>query len=86
MTKTINISINSEDLRAIDDYCSAHNLTRSKFIIFNTLQAIQAERIASATMQMVHVMENFSKSGKLSEADKADFERIQTLMGVIYGK
>ena len=28
MAKIISISVNDEDLRRVDDYCHAHNLTR----------------------------------------------------------
>ena len=76
--KTINISIAEEDLNAIDGYCSAHNLTRSKFLVQNTLQFLQADNIANGTLQLVSMLNNFAMNGKLSDDEKDTLSRLET--------
>jgi len=83
MIKTINISMSDDDLEDIDGFCKAHNLTRSKFMVQSSIQALNAEKMASATMCMVRVLENFNREGKLNAEDQKQLDKIQDVLGVL---
>lgn len=80
MTKTINISVTDADLTRIDKYCMAHNLTRSKFMLQATVQALEVEEMANATRLLYHCMDEFRREGKLDDYDEAQMDRLETML------
>lgn len=80
MVKTINISITDEDLERVDKYCLAHNLTRSKFMLQSTIQALEVEEMSNATRLLYHTLEKFRNDGKLDECDEKDMARLETMI------
>lgn len=80
MIKTINISISDADLTRIDNYCLAHNLTRSKFMLQATIQALEVEEMANATRLLYHCLDEYKRDGKLGEHDEAQMERLETMI------
>ena len=80
MIKTVNISLESSDLEAIDKYCLAHNLTRSKFMLQSTIQALEVERLANATRLLYQSLDKFRETGKVDREGCEELERLETLI------
>lgn len=80
MTKTINISLSETDLERIDKYCLAHSLTRSKFMLQATIQALEVEEMANATRLLYHCMEEFRRDGKMDSYDESQMERLENML------
>lgn len=81
MLKTVNISMTEEDLEAIDRYCMAHNLTRSKFMLQSTLQALDVERLYNATVIMNQALQEYKDKGIVEADDVKLLDAVETIMG-----
>lgn len=78
-TKIINISMDAEDLKEIDLYCMAHNLTRSKFMVQSAVQALEVEKVCNATMRLNKLLLEYSKKGYLEKDDLKALDAIKLL-------
>lgn len=66
----VNISMSDEDIRNIDAYCNAHNLTRSKFMVQCALDKIQVEQVANCLSLISAYLSKTDIDGVLSDDDK----------------
>ena len=80
MLKTVNISVTEEDLERIDKYCMAHNLTRSKFMLQSTIQALEVEQMANATRLLYQSLDRYRETGKLDESDTQELKTLEQLI------
>ena len=78
-TKIITISMTEEDLKEIDLYCMAHNLTRSKFMVQSAVQALEVEKVCNATMRLNKLLLEYSKKGYLEKDDLKALDAIKLL-------
>lgn len=79
-TKTINISISENDLRKIDDYCTCHNLTRSKFLLSSAIEKIHNEEISNSLLLLNQYVRVIAKKNVLDENDVLVVEKILDLI------
>lgn len=78
-TKTINISMDTEDLREIDLYCMCHNLTRSKFMVQCAIQSLEMEKVYNATVVLNGTLSRLAEKGYIDEKDKSVVEAVKVL-------
>lgn len=75
-----------EDVEAIDRYCMAHNLTRSKFMVQSALQALEVEKLYNATVLMNKTLQEYKEKGFVDTEDTKLLDALQTIMGGYYKK
>lgn len=79
-TKTISISISENDLRVIDDYCTCHNLTRSKFLLGSAIEKVQVENMANSLLLVNKYLRVVADKDILEEEDRAMIEQALKIM------
>lgn len=70
MTKTISISVNDNDIKDIDTYCTMHSLTRSKFFVQSALEKVQVEHVANSMIFICGMLDRGEMNGVLNEEDE----------------
>lgn len=83
MSKIISISVNNEDLRRVDDYCQAHNLTRSTFVWQSAIEKIQISDLVDCMTVISNVL---SKSQNKAGIDEKDLDEIRLALKMIKGE
>lgn len=78
-TKIITISMNAEDLKEIDLYCMAHNLTRSKFMVQCAIQSLEMEKVYNATVVLNRTLSGLAEKGYIDAKDKSVIEAVKVL-------
>lgn len=78
--KLVNISVNEEDLKKIDAYCMAHNLTRSKFMLESSIEKVFVEDMANGLL-MINKYLRKADGGSVLGEDKELLERAVELLG-----
>lgn len=83
MTKIISISVKDEDLRRVDDYCQAHNLTRSTFVWQSAIEKIQISDLVDSMSIISNVL---SKAQNKTCIDEKDLDEIRLALKMIKGE
>lgn len=83
MSKVISISVNDEDLRRVDDYCQAHNLTRSTFVWQSAIEKIQISDLVDCMTVVSNVL---SKAQNQTCIDEKDLDEIRLALKMIKGE
>lgn len=83
MAKIISISVNDEDLRRVDDYCQAHNLTRSTFVWQSAIEKIQISDLVDSMSVISNVL---SKAQNKTCIDEKDLDEIRLALKMIKGE
>lgn len=83
MTKIISISVKDEDLRRVDDYCQAHNLTRSTFVWQAAIEKIQISDLVDSMSIISNVL---SKAQNKTCIDEKDLDEIRLALKMIKGE
>lgn len=78
--KTINISISENDLKRIDNYCTCHNLTRSKFLLSSAIEKVYVEDLANTLLLANQYLKNIAGKDVLDQEDKEMLEKALNLM------
>lgn len=78
--KTINISLSENDLKRIDDYCTCHNLTRSKFLLHSALEKVYVEDLANNLLLANQYLRNVAEKDVIEEEDRKMIEKALNLM------
>lgn len=78
--KTINISISENDLKKIDDYCTCHNLTRSKFLLSSAIEKVYVEEMANSLLLANQYLRNVAGKDAIQEEDREMIEKALNLM------
>jgi len=83
MSKIISISVNDEDLRRVDDFCHAHNLTRSTFVWQSAIEKIAVSDLVDSMSVISNVL---SKYQDKSCIDQKDLDEIRLALKMIKGE
>lgn len=83
MAKIISISVNDEDLKRVDDYCMAHNLTRSKFVWQAAIEKVDVSDLVDYMSVISNVL---SKSQNKTCIDEKDLDEIRLALKMIKGE
>lgn len=75
MTKTISISMSENDIQMIDQYCMAHSLTRSKFMVQTAIEQIFVERMADGLLLLNKYYKKATDGTVLTPEDKELLEK-----------
>ena len=81
--KTINISVSERDLKKIDDYCTCHNLTRSKFLLSSAIEKVCVEDLANSLLLANHYLRDVAGKDVIEKEDK---EMIEKALNLIRGE
>lgn len=79
-SKTINISVSTNDLIDIDNYCTMHNLTRSKFFVLSAIEKVQASHLVDSLILLNGILEK-RHFEEISDQEKEDLEGILKYWG-----
>lgn len=82
-TKIINISISESDLQIIDDYCTCHNLARSKFLLGSAIEKIHNEEISNSLLLLNQYVRVIASKKDLDENDMLLIGKILDLISNI---
>ena len=73
MTHRITICMEDNDLNLIDEYCKAHNLKRSNFIVKSCFQVIEAQAVLDKMPEFVDLLQRTSEAVfKLEKQSKSE--------------
>lgn len=81
-TKNICITINAKDLKSIDDYCTVHSMTRSKFLLQSALEKVWTENIADGLLLL---NQYFSRANSKEFLEKEDRELLEKAAALLKG-
>lgn len=81
--KKVNISIDEDLLKRLDDYCDANFTTRSGAISQGVNAILLQDEVRRSISRMAVAFECIAKTGTLSDEDKLALEQFQTLARVL---
>ena len=70
MSKTISISLSERDLAEIDNYCTMHELTRSKFFVQSAIEKVGFSHLVDSLILMNGYLDRIDRNESLDEKDR----------------
>ena len=80
MAKTIGISMSESDIRKIDQYCMAHSLVRSKFMVQAALEKVYVADMADGLILFNQYYKKVFDGSVLTEEDSKLLEQAVMLL------
>jgi metal-responsive CopG/Arc/MetJ family transcriptional regulator len=82
----LNISVDDELLRRVDDYADEHYMNRSAVFSLAATQLLNSERAVKAVFDIALSMRKIADSGCISDEDKQKLSEFETFAKVLTGK
>ena len=70
MSKTITISLSERDLAEIDNYCTMHELTRSKFFVQSAIEKVGFSHLVDSMILLNGYLDKIDNNEVLEEKDR----------------
>ena len=82
----INITVDEELLRRVDDYAEENYLNRSSLISLATTQFLNAADVTKAIKDMAYCLRTIAESGTIDEDTQKQLEDFERLSRVLMGR
>lgn len=82
----INITIDEELLRRVDDYAEENYLNRSSLISLSTTQFLNAADVTKAVKDMAFCLRKIADEGKIDEEAQRQLEDFERFSRIISGR
>lgn len=82
----INITLDEELMRRIDDYAEENYLNRSSLISLAATQFLNAADVTKAVKQMALAMRKIADTGEIDESARKELEDLERLLKMLVGQ
>lgn len=82
----VNVTVNDDLMKRIDEYAERNYMTRSGLISFATTQFLNGQQLVSAVQDMSICMRKIAENGTLDEETKQKLQELEIVAKVLVGK
>lgn len=82
----LQITMDEELLKAVDDYCDKNYMNRSWLISQSLVQVINQQRMLDAITNISIALKNVSEKGELDAETRKEMETFETMCKMFIGK
>lgn len=82
----VNVTVNDDLMKRIDEYAERNYMSRSGLISFATTQFLNGQQLVSAVQDMSVCMRKIADTGQIDEETHSKLQELEVIAKVLVGK